>query len=783
MSTLIETPNLEVKDTLAKLFAGENIRVEHSKSASTAMFNMESRVLTLPVWNHLSNEMYDMLIAHEVGHALFTPVDFFWSHLVRIGLVDADFAEKKMRNWNYKGMTDREREMDRVATRFHPYINVVEDPRIERLIKRKYPGVKSDFYHGYIDMCKHDFFGKDIESRLPSMDLLDRINLYFKGGHYYDVPFTDEERVFVNKVASTVTYDDVVDVAKEIWDYLIEHAEDSEDEKPITVLPDLEGDESFEFADDDGEDTSDDSSDETSDPTPLDDDGDAADVDEDAGDDGDVSVDDETEDTGETDSGRLGGTAPPVKGDGDDDDDDDLPALPETYDALEDALSDRVDTSDGEIEYLAAPVINLDEVLKGHKVVSDDLIGTMKRHLERNTRGYSGLARKYKNFVKEHRASVNYLASVFERKCAADRHARTMESKSGKLNVSKLHRYKFDDDLFLRYETTPDGKSHGLVVMIDWSSSMNEVAHDTIEQALVLSMFAKRVKIPFSVILFTTDWGYGRANERWEYIDGRDCIEFRASDNFKLVEILSSEMNNSTYKDVSTALLALPKRSRWSQTEKLGECMGMGGTPLNESVLAMETFISRFRAKNRLDVVNMILITDGEGAGIGNAIGADGERRTIGYGNTLILTDEKSRKNYKLDSYGFGTTAGFLERLKDRTGSNIIGFYIGGAYEATRVFKDYTSREYETSDALWEDIKSNTKERCTFIPEVRGYDEMYFIPTNRMELDKNTFTKRGLSDIESLDDLSEVFKSHMKTSVQNKIMLTRLADRLTTANF
>ena len=62
----------EVKSQLAKLLATEDIVVEH-KQVETAQFNVQTRVLILPIWEKASNAVYDMLVGHEVGHALFTP--------------------------------------------------------------------------------------------------------------------------------------------------------------------------------------------------------------------------------------------------------------------------------------------------------------------------------------------------------------------------------------------------------------------------------------------------------------------------------------------------------------------------------------------------------------------------------------------------------------------------------------------------------------------------------------------------------------------------------------
>ena len=65
-------------------------------------------------WYFLSgmclNTVYNMLVGHEVGHALFTP------------------------NEDWKNLPVPK-----------SYINITEDARIEKLMKRKFPGLAKDF--------------------------------------------------------------------------------------------------------------------------------------------------------------------------------------------------------------------------------------------------------------------------------------------------------------------------------------------------------------------------------------------------------------------------------------------------------------------------------------------------------------------------------------------------------------------------------------------------------------------------------------------------------------
>ena len=72
--------NTEVKGTLAKLLATENLTVEHRK-ITTAYFDTERRILALPIWKQVTGDVYDLLVGHEVGHALYTPNELSLIHI------------------------------------------------------------------------------------------------------------------------------------------------------------------------------------------------------------------------------------------------------------------------------------------------------------------------------------------------------------------------------------------------------------------------------------------------------------------------------------------------------------------------------------------------------------------------------------------------------------------------------------------------------------------------------------------------------------------------------
>jgi len=130
--------NHEIKSQLAKLLATEDIIVEHKK-VETACFNVHTRVLTLPMWEKASDNIYTMLVLHEISHSLWTP-DIDWT-----------------KDYKIPGQ----------------FVNIVEDARIEKLCKRKYPGSPKSFYAGYKELADNDFF-QIKDDKLETYNLADR---------------------------------------------------------------------------------------------------------------------------------------------------------------------------------------------------------------------------------------------------------------------------------------------------------------------------------------------------------------------------------------------------------------------------------------------------------------------------------------------------------------------------------------------------------------------------------------------------------------------------------
>ena len=177
----------------AKALASENLSFSFNSAAETASFDVKSRHLVMPVWN-VSETVQTMLIAHEISHALWTPYE-----LSRTLLDEAEAEGYKI---------DK---LQRIA-------NMIEDVRIEKLMKVKFPGTRRDFFLGYKEINDLDLF-KFNEMDLTKIAMIYRLNIHFKWGvlGFIDVNLSAEEQEIADMVDNVVTFEQVMVLAKFLY--------------------------------------------------------------------------------------------------------------------------------------------------------------------------------------------------------------------------------------------------------------------------------------------------------------------------------------------------------------------------------------------------------------------------------------------------------------------------------------------------------------------------------------------------------------------------------------
>ncbi len=699
----------EIKGNLARLLATENLIVEHRRSAPTASFDVERRVLTLPAWDRASSVVYDLLVGHEVGHALFTP--------------NLDWTKE------YDCPKD--------------FINVVEDARIERLMKRKYPGLRKSFSNGYAELDEQDFFDTE-GTDLDRYSLIDRINLHFKIGASSLIPFNEEEKVFINRIENLETFEEVCKIAVEIYEF----SKEKEPENPETIAPSTSGSSENQSSDSSDESTIDSESqpDET----------------ENSGSPSEDEDDDSEDETQEDGGGSTGGTS----------------RTQDAFDKAAETLSSKSPYIRN-TNYVEIPdSIDLDNIVVDWKDVhdwADECRERFSKDYEEDA--YAHVDSAYKEFRKSSVKEVNYLVKEFECRKSADAYARAATSRTGVLDTTKLHTYRYNEDLFKKVTVIPDGKNHGLLFVLDWSGSMQYELLATIKQLLNLTTFCKKVQIPFEVYAFTNEWRIVRA------IKGEDFESDRYSSveegkvwidpiNFNLLNIISSRSNNRDYERQCMNIWREVYRFTYHTWYRETPGLGLSGTPLNEAIVSLNYIIPEFKRQNDLQKVNVCILTDGDSCmiGYGKKIDAYGEetQRPIRVQENCTLRDRKTGIVYSefRDPYTEVTTT-FISQLRDRNpGVNVIGFRIlRGAHLSNFVSRYGYLGDYNQIHKQWK------KEKSAVIRS-RAYNALYAIQQNSVE---------SSSDFEVADgakkgEISRAFKKMLNAKSSNKKVLSSFID-------
>ena len=733
----------EVKGQLAKLLATEDLIVE-SKKVDTACFNVHTRVLTLPMWDKASNNVYDALVGHEVGHALFTP-DSNWFEEIDIPM---------------------------------GIVNVVEDARIEKMMKRKYAGLSKTFYSGYHELSDSDFF-KIQGKNLNTFNFADRVNLYYKIGNYNDIPLkNDREKELLSMVGATETFEDVLDVSKLLHEYCKQEIEDMKKE----LEQKMEEEEQAQMFGGSGSGLGG-SSDENSD--------------EEINNDTQYQVVDAEED--------------------DESDFEDQPSsnisISQIPAAELDAAIQKIEGGEGGIEISSATALDrsiqnlnksdsvqneyfeLPQVNTGHIIIDNahihksielewnDQITNKKTHqyLESEydpakyvLESLNEAKKDFKDFKKSAQKEVNYLVKEFEMKKSASAYARAATSRTGVLDTTKLHTYKYNEDLFKKVTVLPDGKNHGLVFILDWSGSMNSVMLDTVKQLYNLIWFCRKIQVPFEVYAFTNCYPNPNTKTSYEVKEGVAQID----GSFSLMNLLTHKVNTKTLESQMENIYLIAKALAWQYTNYYNIPLGMGlsGTPLNETLVCLHEILPQFKKDNQVEKVQCVILTDGEAHPLrfhhefSHRWGEECEKYmgTSYIGENCILRDRKTGNTYAFDDNSFTMTDVLLQNLRDKfTDVNFIGFRILPPREASYFAKRYV----EYGDELEKIMKVWRKEK-SFAIKKSGYHVYFGLSASALDSDDTFEVKEDATKT----DIKKAFFKSLKGKKMNKKILSEFIE-------
>ena len=702
--------NLEVKGTLAKLLATEDLLIEHKK-VQTASFDVERRILTLPIWDLASNQVVDLLVSHEVGHALFTPNED-WTEKVRIP---------------------------------KNYVNVAEDVRVEKLMKRKYLGISKTFYRGYQELNQLDFFSVDGVD-LDSMNLADRINLHFKIGAFLGIKFTPEEQEVVDVVSKAETFDDALAAAEVMYTFCKARAE--EEKKNET-----KNQESGQVSEEGQSSTTQDSgeSDSPSDDFDSDSTSDSGGASNVEGNDGDPDI-----------SGGI-----PVDG-----------TSVETMESLDQKMKDLISNNQySDSHYLEIPEFPLDKLIVSNSFVVSQVNEFWDNVYEDLDNPFERIDAELAKFKKDASKEVNYLVKEFECRKSADSYARATTSRTGVLDTSKLHTYRYNEDLFKKVTTLPEGKSHGLVFLLDWSCSMGDHLLSTVKQVLNLAWFCQKVGIPFRVYAFTNAWYVERSSEYWEpqknLLGDAESNSVWASDDFRLIEFLTSEGNAKDFeKQVKTLWRLTKANSRGYDNPAIPVGFSLSGTPLFVALSSLTSVLPAFQKKYGLQKVHTIVLTDGESEPLTYTSyreTRDGDLRPVRRqirSRSTYLRDRKLGTTYSLGDYHKQQTS-IMQNLRDRFPfMNFIGIRICSG-------RDFGSMvRWWTEQSVSPEMSSKWKKEKSMTLDIGNYTKFFAISAG----DMGASSEFEVQNDATKSQIKSAFKKSLQKSKFNRKILSEFVE-------
>lgn len=764
--------NRDSKSILAKLLASENLTVEHGKF-NTASFDTKNRVLRLPIWKEMSGSLYDLLVLHEVGHALFTPEE---------GLHDAKDHGKG----------------------FKSFLNVVEDARIERKIKVKFPGGRRSFVTGYDDLMKRDFFGiKGMD--VDELNLIDRINLHYKIGSHRTVSFSGEESVFIDRIDKAQTWKEVVKICEDLYEYAKENESEtdmSDHEWENVMADDDEEDsdwnENYDPSDFDGSNEDEENSEEGESG-----DGAGEDVEDDVTDESTEKSEGSEESTeeDETSEGMAGGFGDEGGLDGR------FEPESKTDSNFRNNEIELVSEEAKDYVYLNLPtkidmknvVVNFTDVYEEYREMYSSTTEPSYSNRVSGVEMMDDATKLFKDFRSKNKKIVEYLAKEFEMKKAAKEHARTATANSGILDSERLYTYKYNEHIFKKLAITPDGKNHGLVMFVDWSGSMSRNMKGTIDQMMILVMFCKRVNIPFEVYAFSDSYTRYTDDLDWTDNDGH-ILSTKTPDygdmvvhRFNLLNLFSSRMRAKELHEAYIFMTATA--NHYSNAYRYyGEGvhfsiptrMDLGGTPLNSTLLVSFSIMREFQRKNQVDVINSIFLTDGDSHSSNNywtENGTNMEHFDVRKQN-VIIRDPVSKKSILVDSkHDFRQASSFTEALvrfqRDVFNINIVNFFLIDRMKKYQMQhhldKQRKSRGETDSIPEWEEVHTAMKEwrknKYMIAPEMMGFNEQYLVQGGKaLEVEETTLE---VAEDATVAQMAKAFKKFSSGKLEKRKLLSR----------
>ncbi len=352
-------------------------------------------------------------------------------------------------------------------------------------------------------------------------------------------------------------------------------------------------------------------------------------------------------------------------------------------------------------------------------------------------REYEKWNKRYKKFQKDNSQSITKMVLDFNRKKSADIAKKIKNRDIGILNERKLHTYKWNEKIFKSRKIIPEGKNHGLIILVDCSGSMqdNSKFESAIKQCLILVEFCRKVGIKYKVM------GFSQSNMGFS-----ETQAYRnQSENFlkfyhipKLREWFSYQQNSKENEFMATYMLYKSKHYRSGYNADGPN----SSTPLIDSMLVLRQIALKFKETEKIDILNTITLTDGVS---NNSCLADTNKKTVG---RISSYDPLTKSIYRTDNCS--KLENILKFYKKVVGGNIIGFDITNGYYL--------------------------REMVTIRENYFGYDHHYTFSFRSLYENFKYSSMKNNENNKSVEDIRKNFKNLNTSKNDKNLLLSKFID-------
>ncbi len=321
----------------------------------------------------------------------------------------------------------------------------------------------------------------------------------------------------------------------------------------------------------------------------------------------------------------------------------------------------------------------------------------------------------FKTFINsEANAVATQMSAFYERKKRAWEMLNTSNRKTGKLDTSKIAKYKTSDNIFQKQSNVKEGANHGLTIVVDWSSSMFDVIAEIAQQLLVVMLYCKKSNIKFQVYFFTGDGDIGFSTHNdiplFEFTTYAFAFKKMLTHTASVADIQTFVINMIMY--------SFDMKGRIKSDVKIPD---MAGTPLQDAAVSAYLTAQEFKMLHNIENNSIMFITDGESNG------------PI-YNTTLI--DPYSNRQY--DPVTYKDLLFQINMMCRDAGFKVFNLYIGPSLGRRSIANG--CEKLEDVDMIYQFVHDN--ENSVFsIEEYYFYNEFICINPNLIKNDSGDIEK------------------------------------------